>query len=156
MEIGEDRLPNALKWSPINSAGYTTVADLSEVIPVLRDKSEARRALDSKFQAYSTLLKRIDEMNKSAELPLHLQERRDLARTEKELSDLQKDIEPAGMSESGEEDEKSPDIVLNESLKILADLITINPEHPEAVPKIKAPARKSMSSVMEEWIKEWL
>ena len=55
-DLGEDKLPGALKWSHISPAAYRAVDNLDGVLPELRARSEARRDADPRWQARMKLL----------------------------------------------------------------------------------------------------
>jgi carboxyl-terminal processing protease len=124
MEVGEDALPCPMPWTQITPASYRPVGNLGKAIDAIEKKSEARRKQDARFIAYTKLLDRIAEMNRSCEIPLQIAERRKLAATEKELVDLQESMSDPQQSDGdkGEKSEKK-DVVLDEGLAILSDLI---------------------------------
>jgi len=161
MELGEEYLPNALELSAVGPASYKPVADLAPLIPTLRTNSEKRCAGDPRFIAYRQLLQRIETINKAEELPLDLDERRALAKSEKELSSLEAELDPE--SEGGAEDTKksdiSRDLVLQESLRILADYVVMKRKEPKtAEPPTTAayPGKKSLAQSIAEWLLERL
>ena len=160
MEFGEEHLSNPLPWSVTNEVSYLVVdGRMKEVIPVLREKSEKRRAADPRFSAYLKLLDRIAEINKLKEIPLSLEKRRELSRMEKEMSDLQKRFVPD--DDDGEEVKEgndstrnlSQDLVLEESLKILIDLASLQKESPSIVSQPVNPPRKTITDILDEWLR---
>ncbi|MCE9615421.1 MAG: carboxy terminal-processing peptidase [Lentisphaerae bacterium] len=126
MDTGEEFLPNAIPFTLERSASFRPVADLNTVIPQLREQSEQRRRQNAQFQAYARLLERIAQMNDTHELTLKLDDRRQQAEAEQELTELQERL--AADQDDGAEGDKDPDasdIVLSEGLSILADFITV-------------------------------
>ncbi len=120
MKLGEDALPNPIPWSAVMPARYVPVADLDGITPQLRAASQARRRDSERFAAYHKLLARIQAINDAAELPLDLEGRLALARSERDLAELQESLIP---EDDDREDDKGgqADLVLEEALQILAD-----------------------------------
>lgn len=130
MKVGEDKLPNPIKCSPVERAIYRSVADLSDIIVSLQAKSTARLSVDERFAAYQKLLQRIEKINNNKEVSLNISERREMAESDKELSELQEKLMPLddGFSDSdrsdadeNEEKEDCSDIVLDEAVKVMSD-----------------------------------
>ncbi len=157
MELGEDTLPNALPWTQIPSVLYSPYSDLAALLPEIQQRSLERRDGSERFQAYMGLLARVEALNKQETLPLNYAQRKDKARSERELTRIQNELldqetssdedatptEPAttpaedpsdDASEvaSDEEADKKPDLVLLEGLNILADLVELSPASPSA------------------------
>lgn len=145
MELGEESLPNAIAWSTISPAPFFPVADLDDTISGLRRKSETRRRQAEDFVAYRQLLDRVKGLQDVDELPLAIDDRRALARTEKEIADLRRDLAPG--SRFGEEIDHrhEADPVLRESLNILEDLIAAK-RHPAPEPQAGHTAVRSGGS----------
>jgi len=119
MEFGEDFLPNPMEWSTIKTAIYSPFSDLSGIIPQLTELSEKRRETEESFIAYNKLLKRIEAATAEESFSLNIETRREKAKSEKELLDIQNKL-----MEQDKEDEDN-DIVETEALRILIDLIRI-------------------------------
>ncbi|MCX7591999.1 MAG: carboxy terminal-processing peptidase [Kiritimatiellae bacterium] len=155
MQIGEDSLPNPLPWGRVPATEYDRWDNLADVIGILREKSERRRAADPRFVAYRDLLARIAEMQKTDTLPLDLPSRLKMAQTEKELADLQTRL----LEETPEGDEPkrdgSVDLVLEESLRILADLVALKLKKPSVgqVESQNGISRPSISQDFAEWLR---
>lgn len=134
METGEEFLPNAIPESQETPARYAPVADLSRLVPLLRERSETRRRESSEFQAYARLLERLAQMQDEKELSLNLDKRRQMAESERELAALQERLAAAqgdvdsseGGAGSGKDGKKvEPDPVMKETLQILADWVRV-------------------------------
>lgn len=128
MEMGEEFLPHALPWTVVDSAFYATLVDQFPPLADLRKASESRRAADDRFKVRADLLKRLGERINAKEITLRLSERLTLAKSEKELDDLMRasEGEADDEAEDGKEDEEKKfkeDLVLQESLKVLADIV---------------------------------
>lgn len=126
MEVGEEHLPHAIPWTFISMAPYQSFADLSSVIPALKEKSEARRAKDPRFIALEDVINRVKTREDNLEISLNLKERVELARDEKVLDRAQADVlgeEPVKDTTRRVVSEK--DFVLKEAQNILCDLIGV-------------------------------
>lgn len=159
MEFGEEYLLNPLPWAVTNEVPYLTVdSRLKTIIPVLKEKSEKRRNSDAKFVSYLKLLDSIMAINKMKEVPLNLEKRKDLVRAEKELSNLQKQLVPDDDGENEKDDKGSktnapPDLILSESLKILLDYSRLQKEAPAIVSQPVMPPRKTLTEMLDEWLR---
>ncbi|OGV73102.1 MAG: hypothetical protein A2269_01625 [Lentisphaerae bacterium RIFOXYA12_FULL_60_10] len=120
LAIGEDALPNAMECSTILTVPFTPVTSLDEPVGHLVRQSILRRQQDPRFQAYTNLLARLTAMQETRELSLDLDTRRQMAQTEQSLRDLQQQFES---EEDTPKVKPDTDLVLQESLNILADLI---------------------------------
>ncbi len=122
MEVSEEYLPYALPWSRTLPVRFRRVGDLDMLIKKLITNSETRRTDDPRFAARNELLKRLTAVQKAKEISLNLKQRRVRATEERELRELQ---EQDAVTGDGEE-KSDGDLILQESLKILADMISIN------------------------------
>jgi carboxyl-terminal processing protease len=156
MDLGEDALPHALPWSTVMPARFLPVADLDFIIPTLAEKSAKRVAADPRFVAFSKLIQGIDRINQTQELPLDLASRRQMARTEKELADMQRQLMPFDEENPNVRDNRSADLILDEGLKILADLITLQQRQTPLVYHDEAAAHMPLIQVIEDWLKNTL
>jgi carboxyl-terminal processing protease len=127
LEVGEEYLPHAMPWTVISMARYRPLQDLSGIIPVLRQTSEARRAKDPRFVAQHEVIERVKKQQAEAEISLNLRNRVAQARDEKILDKVQDEAmgesELDGQGVPAKASEK--DIVLKESARILADLMRV-------------------------------
>lgn len=124
MEIGEDQLPHAMGWTRVEPAFFDPAGDAREVLPMLKARSEARRGGDPRFNTYTNLLARLAERQRSTNISLNLKTRLTLALNEK---DLQKQLEASGET-AGTDGKKKSDLVLDESLQVLCDWISLREE----------------------------
>lgn len=135
LEVGEEYLPNAMQWSRVDPAKFQTDAVEKALVPTLKKRSEERRAKDPKFAALQQLTDQVKKQQQSKEITLRYSERLELARCDKELqkklednAPAAADVVPVSTPEASDKDKekekkKKNDIVLNESLNILADWI---------------------------------
>lgn len=157
MELGEDSLDNPITWDAVGKAPYNQWDDLAPSIAKARELSEKRIEIDKRFQVYRNLLKRIEQIYKMEEVPLDMESRRELAKTEKEISDLQEKLNSRKEGDADKDgDDLKNDIILEESLKILADFTSIAPPRKD-IGKPAAPDGKDnkMDRIME-WLKDHL
>jgi carboxyl-terminal processing protease len=152
IDTGEEFLPNSIPWSMEQPTTYHRVADLTDIVPQLRERSEQRRRQNAQFQAYARFLERIAQMNTSHELSLNLDERRHLAQTEKELSELQEKLtteaeEDAATTNAAD----AADLVLTEGLNILSDLVDLEKSgtNDEDAPPVDTVPRRSVA----DWLR---
>jgi carboxyl-terminal processing protease len=120
MDLGEDRLPNALPWTRVQPAAYAPVAKLGPLIPELRAKSAQRLAVNPRYTRYCRMVQHIRDLNAATQLPLDLETRRKMAQAEREIRRLQEAEEEDTAQGSAKDD-----VLLDESLALLADLIAL-------------------------------
>ena len=147
-KVGENSLPNALRVDSVRPALYEGFGDLRACIPLLLKKSEKRRLESEQFCAYAELLERVKDMNEAREITLNLEERKRLALAEENLRELQEKL--SGESEEDDDKEAAQDIVLDESLGILSDYVSIKEKQPELVKRI-GDGRSKARSVFGRW-----
>lgn len=120
MDLGEDKLPNALPWTRVDPAVYAPVANLAPLIPELRAKSAQRLAASPRYGRYCRLVQHIRDLNENTRLPLDQASRKNMALAEREIRRLQEAEEEGSVKGTAKDD-----VVLDESLGILSDLIEI-------------------------------
>ncbi len=130
LDIGEEKLPNALPWTEVEPARYMPVCNLSNFFTDLRRMSAERLAENKKYSKYCKLVNGFQQATEREELPLLKSKRKKMMEDERALQELDGvDEEPEAEGEESwkpkarNSDEK--DIILNESKYILADLIGI-------------------------------
>jgi len=121
METGEETLRFAIPADQVRPSTFSPVADLTAIVPELRERSEARRRADSRFQSYTKLLEEVALMSTAPEVPLLLEKRRNFAATERRLADLRDELAADNGIEADDADAR--DLVLIEGLTILGDLV---------------------------------
>ena len=153
LEAGEEFLPNALTATPVPAAQYTRDEKTESLVPVLRKNSEARRAADPKFNVLTDLIARVKKQQAAKEITLKFDDRLLLAKSDKALEKQLDENDPSKAKDETKpapkdsekpltEDEKKAlakkeekvaeakkkanDIILTESLHILADWINSN------------------------------
>jgi len=150
-EVGESALHNALAWDRIAPVRHRTYQDLDSILPMLRERHEARVqkdpdyahlrdeiALAEKLDAVTSVSLsepvRLAERQKQREAQLELENRRRAAKGMKllasvdELEQEDKETEDAAAAASPDGDNKKDesDVLLTESGNILLDAIQLN------------------------------
>ena len=98
--------------------------DLHDATETLRARSVERRKRDSRFVAREKLLARFAERQKRRTISLCLDERREQAKEELKLEDLQKvEVDGDGSSEEKPKETPASDLVMEEGLQVLSDWI---------------------------------
>ena len=142
MDLGEDKLPNAIPWSRIPSADYNPVYDLKPLIPILTTKAQARLAADERYQRHLRTVAHVRDVTRKTEVPLAFGERYQQYAAEREIQRARE------VDDNGEEEElQTPapsrrrrqadqdDVILDAALQVLAELtdlqqgVAIDPAH---------------------------
>ena len=128
MEVGEGELPCALPWTQVEAAFYEPVGQAAQLAPTLRQRSAERRGNNPRFSVYTNLLARLAERQQDTEISLKLEDRLSLAHAEKAL---QKQLEENEPGSAGDTDKKKRnDVVMDESLQILCDWVSLQENQP--------------------------
>ncbi len=128
LEVGEEFLRNPLEWTMVRSSMFMREGNLVPFVAPLTEKSEKRRQEDERFMMYVKMLDRIEELNEAEEISLNIDKRREMAKTEKELRDLQRSM----VDDETEDDGGGNDFVMEEALKILEDFVVMSKEKAES------------------------
>ena len=124
MEIGEEHLPHALPWSQISPAYYDHANELPLLIDELKQRSKSRLEQSPKYSTYTNLLGQMAERQQASTISLNLEQRLQLATSERALRDaISKETVQQG--DANEEEVKRPDFALDESLQVLCDWLTL-------------------------------
>lgn len=132
MELGEEFLDNVLPWTWAAPARFMPFGSLRDINETLRERSAARLEADEDFQTFQQKVDRLAERVQRRQVSLRLEDRLAQAKADRELDRLQTDglmlEEENGEEEEGSRREIRPDrdLVLRESLQILADLIELS------------------------------
>jgi len=121
MDLGEDKLPNAMPWSCVPAAQYKQVWDLAKWLPTLRARSAERLAKNPRYATYCRLVQHLRELGDRATIPLEKKARIQMAVAEREAERLQSEELKAA-----EETSPKEDVLLDESLHILSDLVEVS------------------------------
>jgi len=125
-DLGEDKLPNAIPWSTVLPARFNLVANLEPVIAQLKERSSARLENEERWQRHLRRMKRIEHASNLVEVPLQIDKRREFARVERDLDELDEELAQENSTRKDrEEARRKRDVVMDEALQILIDLIEI-------------------------------
>jgi len=135
-EYGESALDFAMEWSSIEPVDYQPLADLSPLLPQAQARHLARRESDPDLLALVEDMNRFEELSQRTRVTLLESERR----REREESEARRatrfgharDLPEAGIDEDEDEESAStdqPDALLQESARVLADLIELDRGH---------------------------
>ena len=151
-ELGEDKLPGALRWTHIAPSSFRPVDSLAAVVPELRLRSEARLATNAVWQARARLFDRFAAFNSNRVVSLRYDTRLERAREDavlqREIAALASGEDAEALEAAGpdalpdeEKEEESrrkkrrsaseprvpgEDPVLDEALAILVDLVDLH------------------------------
>ncbi|MHC4996826.1 MAG: carboxy terminal-processing peptidase, partial [Planctomycetota bacterium] len=155
MEYGEDYLKNAMPWDSEDPAIYRSVPNLRRHLPRLKELAVERQNKNPDFATYLELLSRIEAINSIETLPLEINARRKLAKTEKELLELRDKLVFRAAPAPGEEkkEKENPDLVLGEALHILADLVALEGKGTDLVPPAPPITRMSLPDSISDWFR---
>lgn len=146
LDIGEDKLPNALPWTRVGGAPHPRVWNLNDYAGALKALSEARLKDNPKYAAHLKLVKLFHDNTASKTVSLERAKRLAQMREEREMrkaeenADMEDDDFPgdtpsvgSGRGKGGKRD----DVVLTEAFNILADLVKLTggndaPDTPDA------------------------
>ena len=142
LDIGEDKLTYALPFSRINPADYRLSWDMHKYVKSLRELSNARTSVDEKFKKHLANVKGMREISDREEVSLEYSVRKAQMAADRELRELDNeeseddDEETAAKKRRRKRNEpKRNDVVLDESYKVLMDLIRLTGG--EEVPEVK-------------------
>lgn len=151
MDVGEDSLPNALPWSSVEPVG-AKVWNLPDYVQQLKVASSERLAANQKYKKHLRAVRAAGDASKRKIVPLNFEDRLAMMRKDREgdekLEDAENAVEGGGLDEDDDEQEDDKkdsgpsaparrqrrrkampsvedDVVLAESLNILADLVRL-------------------------------
>ena len=142
LDIGEDKLTYALPFSSILPADYRLSWNMHKYVKTLRELSEARTSADEKFAKHLANVKGMREISDREEVSLEYAARKAQMAADRELRELDDeeneddDDETAAKKRRRKRNERlKNDVVLEESYRVLMDLIRLNGG--EEVPEVK-------------------
>ncbi len=136
LDIGEDKLPNALPYSKLDLTDFKKAWNLNKYIKDLKEKSTARTSANEMFKKHLEKVEHAEEMFNRKVVTLEYSKRKALMVKDRLIGDS--DDEDAEEMESRlfkQRDIKN-DVVLSESFKVLADLIALSKGEEMPKPKI--------------------
>ena len=120
LDIGEDKLPNALPFTKLDLVNRRRVWNLNGYVKRLREKSMLRTAEDPAFKKHMRKVEMAEELFNRKQVPLERNKRKEMMRNDR-LVDKEKEDEELIMSVSKRKNKD--DVVLKEAYNVLADLV---------------------------------
>ncbi len=142
LDIGEDKLPNAVPWTQVPPAQYRTVYALGRFLPTLKANAEDRLARDADFQHHMRIVDYVRESSERKSVPLCYRDRYELHATESKIfkDEGLDDIEDGEGETNAPGEEEEPDdgigkdMVLRAALDVLRDLVDLQGDTGIAAP----------------------
>ena len=134
LDIGEDKLPNALPFSRILPADYARCWNLNKYVPELKRLAEARLEKDERYQKHLENVHGMKEISEREVVSLERETRKAQMAADRELRELDDDDDEDGDSDGEEKPAKrrrrneraKDDVVLDSAFDVLYDLIRLN------------------------------
>ena len=129
LDIGEDKLPNALPFSRILPADYDMSWNLGTYVPELKRLSDARLADDERYKKHIASVEGMRAISDREEVPLERAARKAMMLSDRDLRELDdeddEEKEEKIISRRRGNQRKKDDVVLDEAYRILFDLVRI-------------------------------
>jgi len=136
MKLGEASIPHALQWDEIKPMEYQEYQEARHLLPMLKEASQKRVENSNAFQNYQKDINQYEAFQLIKEIPLEIKARKAFMRTQEEADKIirnfrngntnydkdKDDDEEGGKNKKG--NEKTPDLVLQETLNIMKDYIS--------------------------------
>lgn len=126
LEIGEDKLPNALPFTKILPARYLLSWNLYTYVKELSQNAEKRLAENERYQKYLRNIEEIRKVAQRKEVPLDYISRKEMMLADEKLHDEDDDNKEESASRKRRKKKGSEDVVLSAAFDILADLVRLN------------------------------
>ena len=126
LEIGEDKLPNALPFTKIPPARYSLSWNLYTYVKELSQNAVKRLKENEKYQRH---LRNIEEVRKVAQrkqVPLDYNSRKQMMIADAKLHEEDSDTEESSSRKRRKKKDTTNDVVLSAAFDILADLVNLN------------------------------
>lgn len=134
LDIGEDKLPNALPFSRILPADYARCWNMNQYVPELRRLAVERLEADERYRKHLENVKGMKEISEREFVSLEYATRKAQMAVDRELRELDEDDDDeksgddeANTSRRRKRNERAKDdVVLDSAFQILVDLIRLN------------------------------
>ena len=126
LDIGEDKLPNALPFSRILPADYDASWNLGSYVEELKARSAARLEDDERYRKHIDSVEGMLAISERETVPLEREARKAMMRSDRELRELDEgddEEKEEALSRRRNNQRKKDDVVLDESFRILVDLV---------------------------------
>lgn len=142
LDIGEDKLPNALPFSRIAPADYALCWNMHKYVPALKAASEKRLKDNERYIKHIANVKGMKEISEREEVSLERSVRKLQMAADRELRELDDaeteddDEETASKKRRKRNERKKDDVILDETFNVLMDLIRMNGGELIPTPKV--------------------
>jgi carboxyl-terminal processing protease len=130
LDLGEDKLPNAMPWTRIPTTDYSAVYDLKPLIPILASNAQARLAGELRYVKHLRTVEHVHAISQKTTLPLDYATRFQQYAAEREMQNAEQDAateddEVAPAPGRRKRNDNKDDVILNAALDVLADLVDL-------------------------------
>ena len=144
LDIGEDKLPNALPWTRVGGAPHPQIWNVGGYAGALKAISDARLKDNPKYAAHMKLVKLFRENSESKTVSLErgkrlaqMREEREMRKAEDAAEFGDEEFDDGSVASKKDKDAKKDDVILSEAFNILADLVKLTggneaPDTPDA------------------------
>lgn len=131
LDIGEDKLPNALPFSRILPADYAKCWNLDTYVTNLLALSNARVKDDVRYQKHIENVEGMKAISEREEVSLEREARKTMMKADRELHELDEEddderTESSNATRRRRNQRDKDDVVLDEAFRILSDLVRLN------------------------------
>lgn len=132
LDIGEDKLPNALPFTKVRPFDYRQSWNMGQYVPRLAELSRKRTEADPAFVKHVANVAASRAVYDREVVPLEREARKRMMKADRALSDVSsededdEDEKPKRRRGRRRNSKKSNDLVLDEAYKVMADLIRLN------------------------------
>lgn len=130
LDIGEDKLTYSLPFSKVDPADYSACWDVEKMLPQLKAASEARLKDNAKYQDHLKSVNGMKDIVERTEVPLEYESRKAMMRNDRDLRALSEDDDENDEEKSASRrrgnQRKKDDVVLDETFRILGDMVILN------------------------------
>ncbi len=125
LDIGEDKLPNALPFSKLDLTDFRKAWNLNKYVDELKKKSEARTSVNEAYKKHIEKVEHAEEMFNRKEVTLEYAKRKALMVKDRAIGESEDEDEEEIESRLFKPRVRKDDVVLSETFKVLADLIVL-------------------------------
>ena len=130
LDVGEDKLPNALPFSRILPADYARCWNMQKYVPELRRLAEARLRDSERYQKHLENVAGMKMIGDREEVSLEYEARKAQMAADRELRELDDDDDEDGEEKTARRrrrnERKKDDVVLDSAFDVLFDLVRLN------------------------------
>ena len=128
LDIGEDKLPNALPFTRILPADFASSWNLGSYVDELKALSDARLSGDERYRRHIENVEGMRAVGDREEVPLEREARMAMMRSDRDLRELDEEDDEEKeetISRRRRNQLKKDDVVLDEAFRILSDLVRL-------------------------------